>query len=332
MVFVKLTNGKRFEAQEHESLLTAAARSGIHLNYSCKTGRCSSCKCRLISGSTNALHDAMGLGIHEKSEGWILSCVSAAATDIVLEAEDLGDLRIPDAKILPCRISQIDFLTPDVVRVLLRFPHTADFQFLAGQYVDVIAPSGIRRSYSLANTDFQDRQLELHIRRVDGGAMSSYWFSQAKTNDLLRINGPLGTFFVRDAKNTDLIFLATGTGIAPVKSMLGSINNMPPERRPRSVQVFWGGRTPADFYIKPEHIPGIQQWSLVLSREHPGWQGARGYVQDAALNSNIQLEQATVYACGSDAMIQSSRELLTNAGLPSRSFYSDAFVSSKNIN
>lgn len=332
MVSVELTNGKRFDAQEHESLLDAAARAGIHLSYSCKTGRCSSCKCRLISGTTEALHDAIGLGTQEKSEGWILSCVSAAATDIMLEAEDLGDLHIPDAKTLPCRISQIDFLAPDVVRVFLRFPPTADFQFLPGQYVDVIGPGSIRRSYSLANADFLNRQLELHIRKVNGGAMSNYWFSQAKPNDLLRIHGPLGTFFLRDVQGADLVFLATGTGIAPIKSMLASIGSIPASDHPRSIHIFWGGRTPDDFYIRPESAVGIQSCNFVLSREYPGWQGIRGYVQDAVLNSEIQLKQAMVYACGSDAMIQSAKQSLTKAGLPSKSFYSDAFVSSNNIN
>lgn len=332
MVSVELTNGKQFEAKAGESLLDAAARAGIHLNYSCKTGRCSSCKCRLISGVTEPLQEAMGLNAQEKSEGWILSCVSTAATDIVLETEDLGDFNVPEAKTLPCRISQIDFLAPDVARVLLRFPPKAEFQFLAGQYVDVIGPGGIRRSYSLANADFQERLLELHIRKIDGGAMSNYWFNQAQPNDLLRIHGPLGTFFLRETQGIDLVFLATGTGIAPVKSMLGAINSMPPENRPRSIQIFWGGRTPADFYITPESVPGTQHWTLALSREHPDWQGTRGYVQDAALNSQIRLKQATVYACGSDAMIQSAKQSLTKAGLSSKSFYSDAFVSSNNIN
>ncbi|MDH0049307.1 2Fe-2S iron-sulfur cluster-binding protein [Comamonas terrigena] len=332
MFTVELINGKNFQAEVNEPLLDAAARAGIRLNYSCKTGRCSSCKCRVISGKADTLQDAMGLDAQEKSEGWILSCISAATTNMVLEAEDLGDVCVPDAKTLPCRISQIDLLAPDVVRVFLRFPPTADFQFLAGQYVDVIGPGGIRRSYSLANADFLNRQLELHIRKVDGGAMSNYWFSQAKPNDLLRIHGPLGTFFLRDVQGTDLIFLATGTGIAPIKSMLASIDSMPASNRPRSIHIFWGGRTPDDFYIKPESAVGIQNWNFVLSREHPDWQGIRGYVQDAVLNSTIQLKQAMVYACGSDAMIQSAKRSLTNAGLPSKSFYSDAFVSSNNIN
>lgn len=332
MFTVELINGKKFQAEVNESLLDAAARAGIRLNYSCKTGRCSSCKCRVISGTTDTLQDATGLNAQEKSEGWILSCISSATTNMLLEAEDLGDVRVPEAKTLPCRISQIDFLAPDVVRVFLRFPPTADFQFLAGQYVDVIGPGGIRRSYSLANANFLDRQLELHIRKVNDGAMSDYWFNQAKPNDLLRIHGPLGTFFLRDVQDADLIFLATGTGIAPIKSMLGSISSMPPEHRPRSMQIFWGGRTPADFYIKPEDAPGTQNWNFVLSREHSDWQGIRGYVQDAVLNSKIQLTLATVYACGSDAMIQSAKYSLTKAGLSSKSFYSDAFVSSNNIN
>lgn len=332
MVSIELTNGKRFDAKADESLLDAATRAGIQLNYSCKTGRCSTCKCKLISGEVAPLQESIGLSRQEQAEGWILSCISSATTNMVLEADDLGNLHIPKEITLPCRINQIDLLAPDVIRVLLRFPPLADFHFLPGQYVEVIGPSGIRRSYSLANLDFQKKQLELHIRKLNGGYMSNYWFSQAKLNDLLRIRGPLGTFCLRNSQGMNLIFLATGTGIAPVKSMLESIASMPKDTQPNSVHVLWGGRTTTDFYIKLENIPGIHQSTYVLSRPHPEWKGATGYVQDIILKNYFCLKQAIVYACGSETMITNAKKSLTNAGLSPKCFYSDAFVSSASLN
>lgn len=156
MAFVTLSNGKRFEATNTSSILDAAAQNHISLPYSCKTGRCSTCKCKVTSGRTRPLHPETGLTEEEKGEGWILSCVRAADTDVVLEVDDLGGIDLPVPKTWPCRISEIKPLAPDVVRVLLRLPPTADFRFTPGQYIDVIGPNGIRRSYSLANANFSD--------------------------------------------------------------------------------------------------------------------------------------------------------------------------------
>lgn len=332
MVSVKLTKGRVFEANSDESLLDAAARSGVNLSYSCKTGRCSSCKCKLLSGETSLIREETGLNPEEKAEGWILSCARSAVTDISLEADDLGGVLLPEAKTLPCRIDRIDFLAPDVVRVFLRFPPNTIFPFLPGQYVDVIGVGGVRRSYSLANADFQEKRLELHIRKVSGGAMSHYWFEHAKINDLLRIYGPLGTFFFRETKDVDLVFLATGTGIAPVKSILESIHKMEQNRQLNSIHVFWGGRTIQDLYLDFSDIVGKYKYTPVLSRAGEEWTNARGYVQDALLQSGYDLEKTVVYACGSNVMIHSAKNALTKAGLLSEDFYSDAFVSSNNIN
>jgi CDP-4-dehydro-6-deoxyglucose reductase len=249
----------------------------------------------------------------------------------VLEVDDLGGIDLPVPKTWPCRISEIKPLAPGVVRVLLRLPPTADFRFIPGQYIDVIGPNGIRRSYSLANANFSDKQLELHIRTVGGGAMSNYWFNHAKVNDLLRLNGPLGTFFLRDMSDLELIFLATGTGIAPVKAMLESLINIPTALMTTSVTVFWGGRKPQDFYFDVSKIPVSHIFIPVLSRPAEGWEGAKGYVQDVLLNLKPDLTNAAVYACGSDAMIQSARTRLLDVGLPAKHFYSDAFVSSGTV-
>ncbi len=325
---VRLLSGKTFTTESGSTLVDAAAKAGLNLPYSCKNGRCSTCKCRLLSGETQALHEELGLSEEEKVAGWILSCVRTPSTDIELEVEDLEGIQLPAEKTVPCRIDIIERLAEDVVQINLRLPPTADFKFLAGQYVDVIGPGGVRRSYSLAHADLGTHKLEIHVRAVDGGVMSRYWFEQAKSNDLLRLHGPLGTFFLRKTAGRDLVFLATGTGIAPVKAMLESMGELPAEQLPRSVHVLWGGRRMQDIYceIAAPRLP--LTYTPVLSRELPEWTGAVGYVQNIYLAQRPALDQVTVYACGSDAMIHSARTALVAAGLPERQFFSDAFVCS----
>lgn len=326
---VSLPSGKTFTAEAGATLVDAAAAAGVNLPYSCKTGRCSTCKCRLLSGESQPLHAEAGLTDDEKAAGWILGCVRVPTSDVQLDVEDLEGVQLPPQKTVPCRIDTIERLVDDVVKIELRLPPTADFKFLAGQYVDVIGPGGVRRSYSLAAADRGTKKLEIHVRAVEGGVMSRYWFEQAKPNDLLRLNGPLGTFFLRKTAGRDLVFLATGTGIAPVKAMLESMAELPADQLPRSVHVLWGGRRTQDIYFDvtaPANLP--LTYTPVLSREVPQWQGAIGYVQNIYLGARPVLDQVTVYACGSDAMIHSARTALTAAGLPERQFLSDAFVCS----
>jgi CDP-4-dehydro-6-deoxyglucose reductase len=326
--FVKLSNGRLFTASIGDSLVDAAILAGITLPHSCKTGRCSTCKCKVREGKTVVLQTETGLTDTEKASGWILSCVRAAQTDVTLEVEDLGDISLPPSKTLPCRVSSLERLAADVVRVLLRLPPSADFKAIPGQYIDVIGPFGVRRSYSLANAITTDKTLELHVRAVDGGVMSNYWFNQAKDNDLLRLTGPLGTFFLRNLAQLNLVFLATGTGIAPVKAMLESLATVAPGQAPQSVTVYWGGRTPSDLYIDVQSIPAGHRFVPVLSRATADWAGATGYVQDTFLATHPDLTSTVVYACGSDAMIRSAKAKLFAAGLPETLFFADAFVSS----
>ena len=325
---VTLTGSKQFLAESGATILDSARQSQITLPYSCRTGRCSTCKCKLTSGKTQALQFEFGLTDIEKNEGWILSCIRAAESDITIEVDDLGGVVLPTSKTLPCRISSIDRSATDIVRVMLRLPPTADFMSIAGQYIEVIGPSGVRRSYSLANANTAEKTLELHIRAVDGGIMSNYWFKQAKVNDLLRFTGPLGTFFLRGLDQLHLVFLATGTGIAPVKAMLESLTHIAPEQAPQSVTVFWGGRTAEDLYFDLQAIPAGHRFVPVLSRASAGWAGVSGYVQNALLATQPDLARTAVYACGSNAMTRSAKASLLAAGLPYNRFFADAFVPS----
>jgi CDP-4-dehydro-6-deoxyglucose reductase, E3 len=328
MLKISTTCGKEFGQTDGQMLLDAAAKLGIGLPYSCKSGRCSTCKCKVLSGQSVTTVDELGLTMEEKAQGFILSCVRSALTDMLIEVEDIGDQVIPEVKTLPSRISGIEKLAHDVLSIKLRFPPNTAFSFLAGQYVDVTGPSGIRRSYSVANAPASDNRLQLHIRAVESGAMSQYWFDQAKVNDLLRINGPLGTFFTRNLRGLHLVFLATGTGIAPVKAMLEQLTASQLEDQPLSATLYWGGRQQQDLYADPRQWHPSLRYVPVLSRAPDNWSGARGHVQHSLLGDKPDWAKTVIYACGSEAMIQSAKAELTEAGLPEKRFYSDAFVPS----
>jgi len=321
-------SNKCFEVAQGKTIWAAADFAGITIPYSCRNGRCSTCKCKVTRGETQAIQDEIGLSSEEKAEGWILSCVRTACSDLELEIENFDRFKLPPVVTLPSRIQKIDKLAPDVLRVVLRLAPTAELNFIPGQYIDVIGPGAIRRSYSLAGSNFGGKQLELHIRAVEGGTMSQYWFGHAKINDLVRLNGPLGTFFLRLTKDLDLVFLATGTGLAPVKAMLESLASLSADHQPRSVTFLWGGRTEQDLYMDLSLISAGFRYVPVLSRANTNWAGARGHVQHVLLSLQPDLRNAAVYACGSDAMILGAKASLTAAGLPANRFYSDAFVCS----
>lgn len=323
---IYLNGTDSFQAKDDHTLLAAARLAKKSWPYSCQTGRCSACKCKVLSGNTSTLAPETGLTDQEKAEGWILACVRCASSNLVIEAENWGELSLPTVKTWPCRIQNLSLLADDVMQVQLRLPPASSFDYLPGQFIEVIGPQGVRRSYSLAQYDHLEKILELHVRAVEGGQMSHFWFSQAKVNDLLRLHGPLGTFFLRDVSQLHLILMATGTGIAPIKSILETLPKLSADRQPKSVTVLWGGRNRQDLYMDLEWRVSKHHFIPVLSRGGAEWTGQRGYVQDALLALGIDLSQAVVYACGSPAMINSSKPKLFEAGLPPQRFYSDAFV------
>jgi CDP-4-dehydro-6-deoxyglucose reductase len=328
MASVKLHNGKTFSSETGTSMLDSARAEGITLEYSCRTGRCGVCKTKVLSGETEAFKGETSLTPDESAAGLILTCCRHALTDVEIDAEDLGALGNIVVKTLPCRIDTISKLADNVVEVILRVPPNSKFTYLPGQYLDIIGEAGLRRSYSIANAQRADGKLELQIREVEQGMLSQYWFARAKTNDLLRLEGPLGTFSLRDKDARNIVFLATGTGIAPVKAMLEHLLGNPSLTAGKKVFIYWGGRTLSDIYWNPQ-LQGLDATFIpVLSRADAQWTGRTGYVQSALIKDAIDLTQSVVYACGSEDMIHSARDALTTSGLPVKNFYSDAFVSS----
>lgn len=324
---VKLSNTKTFDCQPKQTLLEAARAQRIALEHSCRSGRCGVCKARVIDGTTKLIKTEESLTADEQTAGFILTCCSTAVSDIALDIEDLGELGTIETKTLPCRIDSLSRLTDDVIEVTLRTPPTSRLAYLPGQYIDVIGKGGLRRSYSVANAPRDDGKLTLQIRKVPNGEMSRYWFDEAKANDLLRLEGPLGTFCLRPSPASQLVLLATGTGIAPIRAMLEHLAANPTANTYRQIHVYWGGRTAQDLYWTPGYPALPLRFVPVLSRS-PDSAGTKGYVQDAALADGIDLEDAVVYACGSESMIASAKTKLIAAGLNHKHFHSDAFVSS----
>lgn len=323
MFLITLPSGKKFSANEGQSLNDAAVQNGITIPHSCRTGRCGACKCK-ISGPTKLLFDELSLNDLEKKDGWMLSCARSAVADINLEIEDFGDIKLSPPKIIPAKIQSLELKSKDVLKVILRLPPNKKFDFIEGQYIDLIGPNGISRSYSLAQNSYED-MLELHVRYLENGFMSNYLFNNAKIGDLLRVNGPRGTFFLRKTFQTHIVFLATGTGIAPIKAMLESIEKIPNELKPKSVTLFWGGRYVSDLYWNPKEALKSIKYIPVISRPTSEWIGEVGYVQDVMIKHYDEIKDLDVYACGSNNMIKSAQSKFKKSELNIK-FFSDAFV------
>jgi CDP-4-dehydro-6-deoxyglucose reductase len=284
----------------------------------------------LISGTTHAIIPEIGLSAFARGRSQILVCARRALEDLEIDMVDFGSARLPLRKISPCRLDRIRELTPTVREVILRLPPATSLPYFEGQYINITGPNQLRRSYSIANATRPDGKLEFHLRKVEGGKMSEYWFGSAQPNDLLWLSGPIGTFFLRETKARSLVFLATGTGIAPVKAMLEYIARLPQDEAPRSIHVLWGGRTPADFYWDPAETGVPLRFVPVLSRPAESWRGRFGYIQDFITESTFRTAHVDFYACGSPLMIDSVRRKLAELGLHSNRFISDAFLSSDN--
>jgi CDP-4-dehydro-6-deoxyglucose reductase len=319
------TEGEKFDGQEEQSILDAALASDLVFEYSCKNGQCGVCKTVLLKGEVVELQAQLALTDQERSDNKILTCCCAATSDIEIDAVDLSALHGTEVKTLPARVSQVAYLSDDILEVNLRLPPTADFKFIEGQYLDVIWNS-IRRSYSIASTR-SDKEITLLIKRFDNGQMSDYWFNKILSNDLLRIEGPKGTFFLRDSRKP-LVFLATGTGIAPIKAILNCLEDDIGYQQEYPISVYWGNRFQEEFVWKIDFSKLKVDFYSVLSRPVADWSGEVGYVQDIALTKPHNLGDVMVYACGSNAMIQSAKKQFLASGLSEDKFYSDAFVAS----
>lgn len=322
---ITLKNNTIFNGDSDKTIFDSALKSNITLNHSCLVARCMSCKARVLKGSFENVNEETVLSEVERAQGYLLTCNSKPASDMKLDIEDLGNIKINIPRTLPCKVDYLEKVSKDVIKLILRLPPRTDFEFIPGQYVNLIK-GPIKRSYSIAGTIGNGSKLEFFIKRYEDGKMSSYLFEHAKENDLLRLQGALGTFFYRQSSTDTIVFLATGTGIAPVKAILEGLDEQTLQNK--KIFVVWGARKSGDFFWNPTCISENIEYIPTLSKQDGTWDGAYGYVQETILKALKDFSKTQVYACGSNNMIKDSKKLLEKKGLGIGHFYSDAFVNS----
>ena len=327
---------RSFEVARDEPILAAAIRQGVGLPYGCRDGACGSCKSRLLEGRViHGAHQLKALSAEEEATGLILTCCATPQTDCVVEARNVpGAGQFPVLK-LPSRVLSIDRPAPEVAVLKLQLPANQNLQFRAGQYVEFILMGGARRSYSMANAPHNlgsPPSIELHMRHMPGGVFTDHVFGKMKERDILRMEGPFGSFFLREDSTKPMILLASGTGFAPIKAMVEHLQATASER---PAVLYWGCRRKADLYMHDwceqaaAAMPSLR-YVPVLSEPAPddAWTGRTGFVHQAVMADWPDLSGHQVYACGAPVMVDAAqRDLVEQCGLPADEFYADAFTS-----
>ncbi len=326
--FVQIApSGLKYEADENQTLLDAALSQKIVLPHACKHGACGICKTKKITGDIHYTQDPApwALSDADKAAGLVLTCLAEPRSAIELECLEATEAILPAPQQFRVRVSQKEQVAPEIVRLILQLPASLDFQFLPGQFIQFFAEDGKPRAFSIAGVE--NGFLELHIRRVSAEGFTNYVFSTLKEKDVLNAVGPKGTFFVRDDTNP-LIFLAGGTGFAPIKAIL---KNLSDTQSNREIFFYWGARKKADLYLnawvedlaktnpKLHYVPALSEES---------WDGRVGLAPDVLMDDfqkSPAMQKASVYACGTPAMVAAAKEKLFAAGLPPTHFFSDAF-------
>jgi CDP-4-dehydro-6-deoxyglucose reductase, E3 len=327
---------RSFTVERDERILAAAIRQGIGLPYGCRDGACGSCKSRLLEGRViHGAHQQKALSADEEAAGFILTCCATPQSDCVVEARSVpGAGDFPILK-LPSRVLSIDKPCADVAVLKLQLPANQNLQYRAGQYVEFILRDGARRSYSMANAPHllgTPPAIELHIRHMPGGKFTDHVFGAMKEKDILRVEGPFGSFFLREASDKPLVLLASGTGFAPIKAL---IEHMEFKGITRPAVLYWGCRSKADLYLHEwaeaaaARLPQLH-YVPVLSEPKPedGWTGRTGFVHQAVMADLPDLSGHQVYACGAPVMVESAeRDFTAHCGLPGDEFFADSFTS-----
>lgn len=328
---VTLSGGAKFESREGESVLDAALRQGVMLPYSCKNGTCGSCRGRLIEGDVHyPFHLPLALEQEEIAEGYTLLCQAEPTADLVVEAREIEAVRDIPIRKLPARVIEKQKLAPNVMRLRLKLPRAQRLQFLAGQYIDILVPGGKRRAFSIASSPSAEDEVELHVRHVEGGDFTGWVFDELQVGGILRIEGPLGTFFVRhDQEHRPMIMMGGGTGFAPLKAM---IEDLISHENTRPLHLFWGARTANELYQEDliqtwtRQYPHIRYTPAASDEDDSRIQnGFAGYVHQAVVERYPDLSGHDVYMSGPPAMIDAAKHAFADCGIKTERLFYDSF-------
>lgn len=328
-------SGRQFQVAPDQFILASGISQGIGLPYGCKDGACGSCKCKKISGDVmHGAHQSKALSAEEEENGFVLTCCAKPLSDVVLESKQVTEAGAFPIKKMPSRVMALEKLSHDVMRLKLQLPANDVVQYHAGQYVEFLLRDGARRAYSMGNAphtlDAAAPMIELHIRHTPGGKFTDHVFGAMKEKEILRIEGPYGSFYLRES-DKPIIMVASGTGFAPIKAL---IEHMQFKNIKRPTTLYWGGRRPADVYLdawvkeRCAEMPNLTYVPVVSDAlPEDAWTGRKGFVHRAVLDDLADMSGYQVYACGAPIVVDSAqRDFVEQRGLPAEEFYADSFT------
>ncbi len=324
---IDINNGRHvIEVDEGESILDAALRQDVGLPYGCRNGVCGACTATLLSGEVQ-YNEGKDVALEGAAENACLTCHAKPLSDISLQVKLVETAAQIEVKTLPCRVEKHEALAHDVMAIWLKLPDNQRLQFMAGQYLNFVLSDGRERAFSIANAPHDDELIELHVRRVDGGEFTDFVFDELKDKAIMRIRAPLGTFFLREDSDRPVIFMAGGTGFAPIK---GQIEHAIYIGDKRPMKFYWGVRSERDLY----QAELAEKWAAendnisfipVLSEPDAGWAGRSGFVHEAVVADNTDMSGFDVYMAGPPPMINAGKDAFIAAGLSTDHMYSDSF-------
>ena len=326
-------SGRSFTVGSGDTVLSAGINQSIGLPYGCKDGACGSCKCKMLSGSVvHGNHQSKALSLEEEANGYVLTCCATPQSDLVLESRQVTEAGALPIKKMPTRVSSMRQASNDVMVIQLQLPANDTFTYRAGQYVEFILRDGARRSYSMANAPHLGPGVELHIRHMPGGKFTDHVFGAMKEKEILRIEGPFGSFFLREDSEKPIILLASGTGFAPIKAL---IEHMQHQGIKRKVVLYWGARKPSDLYMQDwveAQLAAMPTLSFVPvvsdAMESDRWSGRTGFVHRAVMQDFPDMRGHQVYACGAPIVVECAQtDFVAQCGLDADEFFADAFTS-----
>ncbi|MSP32991.1 MAG: CDP-6-deoxy-delta-3,4-glucoseen reductase [Pseudolabrys sp.] len=332
-------SGAGFDVADGKSVLQAGLDEGVALPYSCRGGACATCRATILEGQVNyGIAFETHLSAADKAKGYVLLCCATPLSDLVIDVTLVDTSALLPPKVCPSRLIKIDRPAADVAVLTLRLHPNDDFKFAPGQYIDLLLEGGARRSYSIATAPKLEglTRMELHVRHTPGGLFTDALFGGAvPEGKVLRFEGPLGTFFLREQSDKPIIYLASGTGFAPLKAIIEYAKT---KRIARPAVLYWGCRSLADLYM----LDLAQSWASkdagddasfrfvpVLSEPKPEdrWCGRSGFVHAAVMADFPDLSGHQVYACGAPPMVDAARrDFVAACGLPADEFFADAFI------
>ncbi len=318
-------SGHEFVAAPGETLLDAAERQGINLPYGCRNGLCGSCAATLKDGLVSYPEDLENTG--DQPDGQCLTCKATATSDLVLHVGEVESEKEIEVHTLPCIVDEMEQLAHDVMRIYLKLPEGQRLQYLAGQYLDFLLEGDRRRAFSIANAPHSDDRIELHLRHVDGGEFTDHVFNDMKVGEIQRIQAPLGGFYLREDSQRPHIFMAGGTGFAPLKGIIEHAFYIGLDQ---PIHLFWGVRSERDLYLTKlaEEWASEQatfQFTPVLSEPDEGWQGEKGWVHQAVLKAYPNMSGHDLYMSGPPPMVYAAKDAFFAAGLSEDNMFSDVF-------